>query len=309
MNAALEKLRSARRLGFLFSGGSTRCAFQVGVVETLVDLDIHPAMTLGVSAGAWNAAAVAVGNSAKLREYWEYYAGLPHVNLHNLIHEHTPFNWANAHRRAFSRYVGRERIRDPRTLPVYVAVTRLRDLASVVIDVRKAANPLRVLLATNYLPPFYTHPVTIDGEKYGDGGISDNLPYEALIERGADVVLILSTNGESDGGFYRSINELHHVIPPEFDDRLVVIRPRHRLPIGFIDWKIEDLERAMEIGRLRAREVLLDETYPETDVRGNGIEPLGMVLRAVNAARNITHELHDLSDEIRERLPSRKNGS
>jgi len=294
MAHAIDRIRGARRLGIVFSGGSTRCAFQVGAVEALIQLGVEPAMTLGVSAGAWNAAAVAVGNGEELRNYWRFYARLPHVDLRNLLREHTPFNWAHAHARAFERYVGSDRIRDPKTMPVYVAVTRLRDLESVIFDVRTARDPLRLLLATNYLPPFYTHPVEIDGEKYGDGGISDNIPYDALLERGADVVILISTNGESDGGFYRGIDDVDHEIPPEVADRVVVVRPRHRLPVGFLDWKWSDLEKTMEIGGLRTREVLLGEDHPETDVRGGGVDPMRAMLRAVRSARGVGHRIRGL---------------
>src|SRR5439155_16402906 len=71
--AMLERLRNANAVGLLFSGGSARCVFQVGVTETLYDLGIRPAACLGVSGGAWNAAAVAVGNWRRLRAYWRFF--------------------------------------------------------------------------------------------------------------------------------------------------------------------------------------------------------------------------------------------
>jgi len=49
-------------------------------------------------------------------------------------------------------------------------LTRLRDRASVIMDVHAATDPFRILLASNYLPPFYTHTPDIDCERYGDGG-------------------------------------------------------------------------------------------------------------------------------------------
>ena len=82
-------------------------------------------------------------------------------------------------RRAFERYVGKTRI--PSAVPLYVALTRLRDSTSVIVDVRSADDPFQILLASNYLPPFYTHPLNIGGEYYDDGGFTNNLPYEELI--------------------------------------------------------------------------------------------------------------------------------
>jgi len=117
MTELVEMLRSAKKPGFLFCGGSMRAVFQVGVVETLYALDVRPAVCLGVSAGAWNAAAVAVGNWRRLRPYWRFFARMPAVDLRNLVREHSPFVWSRLHARAFDRYVGAERIKAAQTPP------------------------------------------------------------------------------------------------------------------------------------------------------------------------------------------------
>jgi predicted acylesterase/phospholipase RssA len=262
----IELLRKARKIGFLFSGGSMRCVFQVGVVEALRELDVHPAVCLGVSGGVWNAAAVAVGNAHRLRPYWHFFTRLPAVDLTNLLREHSPFIWSRIHERSFRRYVGNERIKSPETLPIFVGVTRLRDRAHVVLDARAASDPFRLLLASNYLPPFYTHPIDIDGERYADGGFTNNIPYEALFERGCDAVVLMAPKGLSEGGLHRNVHDSEHAIPAEFADRVVVIRPRHRLPIGFVDRRWHKLAEIADLGRLRAREVLLGETHPQTEL-------------------------------------------
>jgi len=271
VSGAIDRLRQARRVGFLFGGGSARCIFQVGVVETLYALGIEPAVCLGVSAGSWNAVAVAVGNWRRLRAYWRFFNRMPYIDLWNLVRdEHSPFLWPRLHARAFERYVSVERLRAPDTLPVYIAVTRLRDRAPMIIDLRTCADPFRFLLAANYLPPLYTHPPEIDGERYGDGGFTNNAPYEALLERGCDAVVLMASKGESEGGLNRNPNDCDHVIPAEYADRVVVIRPRHRLPIGFVERRWEKLVPILDLGALRAREVLLGERHPQTDVAAKG---------------------------------------
>src|SRR4051812_5962511 len=87
---ALALLRSARRIGFAFSGGSVRCAFQVGVIESLVEMGIRPALTVGVSGGAWNAMAIAAGTEARLRHYWRTFARMQPLDFSNLLREHSP---------------------------------------------------------------------------------------------------------------------------------------------------------------------------------------------------------------------------
>ena len=272
VTASLDTLRSAKRVGLLFGGGSARCVFQVGVVETLYGLGVEPHICLGVSAGVWNAAAVGVGNWRRLRAYWRFFWRMPSFDLTNLAREHSPWIWSRMHERAFARYVGAERLRSS-DLPVFVALTRLRDRASVIADVRAATDPFRLMLASNYLRPFYTHTPEIDGERYGDGGWADNAPYEALFERGCDVVVLMASKGESEGGLYRNGDDPEHVIDARWRDRVIVIRPRHRMPLAFVERRWEKLAPIADLGALRAREVLLGERHPQTDIAARGRAP------------------------------------
>lgn len=278
-SSSLEFLRSAQRVGFVLSGGSSRCAFQIGVLETLAELGVQPALCVGVSAGVWNAAAVAVGNGHRLRHYWRCFVRMPHLHLGNLLRERSPYRFAEVHRRAFHRYVGTERLRSPQAAPLLVGVTRLRDRQPVVLDAREQEDPLVLLLATNYLPPFYTHAPRIGGERYGDGGFSNNIPYEKAFEEGCDAVVLVTMKGESEGPLYRNPRETEHHIPEPFRSRMVVIRPRHRLPVAFAERRWEVLRPIMDLGRLRAREVLLGEMHPETELQAPGRAPTVILTR------------------------------
>lgn len=277
----LELLLSARRVGVVFAGGSARCAFQIGAVETLLELGVRPALCVGVSAGAWNAAAAAVGQAHRLRYYWRSFSRMPVVDLRNLLRERSPFRWNELHRRTFGRYVSAERLRQPGTLPVFVGVTRLADRQPVYFDLRTADDPLKVLLASNYLPPFYTHAPRIEGRRYGDGGLIDNFPYAKAFAEGCDAVVVLAMKGESEGLPHLNPREIEHVIPSQHRDRLVIIRPRHRLPVAFLERRWPPILRTIEIGRLRAREVLLGESHPETEARAEGTAVTVRVARAV----------------------------
>jgi len=265
---ALDLLRNARRLGLVLSGGSLRCAFQVGVIETLVELEVRPALIVAVSGGVWNGAALAAGTVHRLRHYWRAFVRMPNLDARNLLREHTPFRYNEIHRRTFSRYVGAERLQRPEALPLQIGVTRLRDRQAVYFDARTAEDPLTLLLASNYLPPFYFHAPVIAGERYGDGGLADNLPYERAFAEGCDVVILVTIKGESEGGPYRNPQDPDHIIPAHFRERMVVIRPRHLLPASFVERRWPVILQTMELGRLRAREVLLGESHPETEVRG-----------------------------------------
>jgi predicted acylesterase/phospholipase RssA len=267
---ALQSLLPARRIGFVFSGGSARCAFQVGVVETLRELGVRPALCVGVSAGVWNAAAVAVGSDERLRYYWRTFVRMPHLSARNLLREHTPYNLTEIHRRTFRRYVGSERLRRTEALPLWVGLTRLADRRAALFEARRAEDPLALLLASNYLPPFYGHAPRLAGERYGDGGLANNLPYEKAFEEGCDAAVLITMKGESEGGLYRNPTDCDHAIPAPFRTRTVVIRPRRRLPVSFVERRWAVLAGIIELGRLRAREVLLGEVHPALSAGDEG---------------------------------------
>jgi predicted acylesterase/phospholipase RssA len=274
----LERLRQAQKIAFVFSGGSSRCAFQVGVIERLSALGIKPAMTIGVSAGAWNAAILAAHNEHRIRYYWKSYARMPRFDLRNLLIELSPWRYARNHRRAFARFIG-DRLTAPDALPCYISVTRLRDRKGTLLATREVERPIDLLLAANYLPPFYTSTPLIHGERFGDGGMTDNAPYELAFAHGCDLVVMVAPKGESEGGLYKSIHDTDHVIPEQYRDQVVVIRPRHRLPYSFREFRWAKLTELMALGDLRAREVLLGERHPETDVRAEGESFTVSVLR------------------------------
>jgi predicted acylesterase/phospholipase RssA len=264
----LERLRAARRLGLVFAGGSLRCAFQVGVIETLRELGVCPALLVAVSGGVWNAAAVAAGTDRRLRRYWREYVRMPHVDVKNILREHSPFLYGEVHRRTFPRYVGAERLKAA-PIPLWIGLTRLSDMSAAFFDVRRTDDPLHLLLASNYLPPFFTHAPMIDGQRYGDGGFVDNLPYEKAFAEGCDAVVLVTVRGESEGLPFKSAADPAHEFPPAVRERLIVIRPRHRLPASFTERRWPVLQQTIEIGRLRARELLLGESHAETQVRGD----------------------------------------
>jgi predicted acylesterase/phospholipase RssA len=276
----LALLRDAKRVGYVFSGGSSRCAFQIGVVEALAELGVRPALAIGVSAGAWNAALVAARAESRMRYYWRSFLRMPPIDLRNLLVDHSPFRFRDMHKRNFGRFIGSGRFREPDALPLYVSVTRFRDGANVIFDARQVDDPLQLLLATNYLPPFYTHRPLIDGELYGDGGMSDNAPYEKALAEGCDAVVVVTQKGESEGGLFKRKGDYEHVVT---DPRVVVIRPRHRLPISFTERRWDVLDALARVGYLRTREILLGEEHPETHVRASGEAPSARARRILRA--------------------------
>jgi predicted acylesterase/phospholipase RssA len=278
VQSPLERLRDAQRVAYVFSGGSSRCAFQIGVIERLAALGVRPAMTIGVSGGSWNAAIVAARAESRIRFYWKSYMRMPALDFRNLLIELSPWRWSAMHRRNFARFIG-NRLHADEALPCFISVTRLRDRTNLIVAARDVEDPVELMLATNYLPPFYTRAPRIFGERCGDGGVTDNAPYELAIAHGCDAVVLVTVKGESEGGIYKSTDDVDHEIPAHFRDRVVVIRPRHRLPYSFTERRWPKLLELIHLGDLRTREVLLGEYHPETEASAKGQSPSVRLLR------------------------------
>ncbi|HVT02878.1 MAG TPA: patatin-like phospholipase family protein, partial [Thermoanaerobaculia bacterium] len=250
------------------------------------ELGIRPALCIGVSGGSWNAAAVAVHAEKRLRFYWKSFARMPHFDFRNILREHSPYTFPAMHARTFARYVGgRDRIRAPESLPLFIGVTRLRDHTFEAIDARQVDDPLQLMLASNYVPPFYTHAPRVNGERYGDGGTTNNVPYEKAFAEGCDAVVLINLKGISEGGLYRNPQDFDHEIHSSFRDRVVVIRPRHRVPFGFTESRWSRFQEMIQLGYLRGREVLLGEQHPETDLRARRVSPSIAILRTARRVK------------------------
>lgn len=278
MTEALQRLRDAKKVAFVFSGGSARCAFQIGAIERLLALGIRPALTIGVSAGSWNAAVVAARIEHRARYVWKSFVRMPAFDLRNLFTELSPWRYAQMHRRNFARFFGGH-LQAPEALPCFISVTRLRDRKGFLIDVRDVEKPIDLLLAANYLPPFYTRAPRMFGERFGDGGVTDNAPYQFALEQGCDAVVLICMKGETEGGIYKSTVDPDHEIPSALQDRVIVIRPRHRLPYGFVERRWPLILEMIHLGDLRTREILLGERHIETDIRAAGVSPTVRLLR------------------------------
>jgi predicted acylesterase/phospholipase RssA len=287
VTSGLARLRQAKKIGFVFCGGASRCAFQIGVVEALTELGIEPSLTVGVSAGAWNAAIVSARIIPRIRPYWHMFMRMPHIDLRNLFVEHSPWRFRTLHQRTFARFIGRDRFRQPDALPMFISVTRLSDRANQIFDARDFDDPLDLLMATNFLMPFFTHPPVLFGERYADGGMSNNAPYDKALAEGCDAVVMIAMKGESEGGIFKNTANVEHVIPPDVAPKVIVIRPRHRLPVAFTERRWPILSDLADLGYLRTREVLLGEQHAATDVRAHGEAPTAKAARILRGVQRV----------------------
>jgi NTE family protein len=203
--AILRRWRQRRRPGpvaFVLSGGGNLGALQIGMLRALTEHGIRPDLIVGCSVGAINGAALAEDPSragvGRMERLWRELDGkqlmprgvLPRPVLlarrGEAIHENDGL------RRALE---GQLRARTFEELAV-----PFQCVATDVIGVREvwfASGPLiDPILASAALPSVYPA-VEIDGVRYLDGAIVDDVPMGRAVELGARTIYVLQVGAFS----------------------------------------------------------------------------------------------------------------
>ncbi len=202
-------------LGLVLEGGGAKGSYQAGALKAFSENNISFNGVMGTSIGSINGAIVAQDEIQKCTELWETL--LP--SMFTTLDDEKMFNlYARKFDRATIRYLLRT-MRDflsNRGLSIDRTMELLREL----IDEDKVRNsPIDFGLVTisvtdrmpmeifkeeipygmlhNYIMASAYHPTfkkeLIDGKKYFDGGVYDNLPINPLIRRGYDEIIAIRT--------------------------------------------------------------------------------------------------------------------
>jgi NTE family protein len=187
--------RKPRRTAFVLSGGGNLGALQVGMLRALLERRIEPDLILGCSVGALNGAAIASDPSlvmvGRLQEMWRGLgeenvlpAGLlPAVQLARKgvsIHDNTNL------RRVISSVLPGSQFEDL-PVPFQCVATALVEGTETWFDHGPILDPI---IASSAIPAVYP-PVEIDGLKYLDGAVVNDVPVSRAVELGCDRIFVL----------------------------------------------------------------------------------------------------------------------
>jgi NTE family protein len=183
---------------FVFAGGGSLGAVEVGMLQALVQHGAPPDFVVGASVGAINAA---------------YYAGRPDVEgveslaaIWRGLRTADVFPWSPLH--GLLGFIGRRRsLVDPTALrslltralpykrleearvPVRIVATNVLDGTEVALS---SGPAVEALLASAAIPGVFP-PVELDAKHLFDGGISSNTPLSTAVELGAKRIVVLPT--------------------------------------------------------------------------------------------------------------------
>jgi NTE family protein len=180
----------------VLSGGGNHGAVQVGMLRSLVEHGIQPDLVLGCSIGALNGAAFAqdptLSGIARLEELWRGLdeAGImPSGWLPNAVALARRGEAIQSNDGLRGLLEGMLRLETFEELPV-----RFQCVATDVVGVREAwfsSGPLVDPILASAALPAVLPSVEIDGVRYLDGAIVNDVPISRAVELGAETIYVL----------------------------------------------------------------------------------------------------------------------
>lgn len=177
------------KTALILGGGGSRGAVGVGLYRALVELGIRIDLIVSSSIGAVNGALIAAGLSPEeLEDNWKA------LRSRDVLGSRLQFlRLLTGAASVFSNRSLRDLLR--RQLPVHSFSELQTPLAIVTTDLETGetvvlteGDLIEAILASTALPGFFP-PISWQGRRLVDGGLSNNVPIDLAIERGAERVI------------------------------------------------------------------------------------------------------------------------
>ncbi|MGA2835834.1 MAG: patatin-like phospholipase family protein [Acidimicrobiales bacterium] len=180
----------------VLAGGSTRGAIQIGMLQVLAEHGFVPDRIYGSSVGAINGVGFAADPTREgVEQMTRVWLRIRREDVYPQGRLHGPWLYLQQREAVFSNsglrsIIGEgfphERLEDA-VIPVEVVATSLTNGGERWFTYGPAVD---AVLASAAMPAVFP-PVEIDGEKYIDGGVVDNVPLQRAIDAGATRIVVL----------------------------------------------------------------------------------------------------------------------
>jgi len=199
------------KYALVLGGGGAKGAYQIGVWKACLEMNIRFQATFGTSVGALNAALIAQGNFKKAEKLWQNIRiedifrvpdrflkdGNLHLDLSNIFYIRELLKDGGLNtlplKNIIEKNVNEEKIRSSKLdfgLVTY-EISNLRPVELFLDEIRHGMLA-RYLLASSSLPGFRS--TRINGKRFIDGGIHDNIPFDLAKKRGYRKILVVDVS-------------------------------------------------------------------------------------------------------------------
>lgn len=261
------------KVGLVVEGGGLRAMYAAGVLDALLETNIHFDAVIGVSAGAIHGASFVSGQKGRsLRYTLRYCKGDELFGLKNLIKTGSFMN------NEFCYHTLPDKL-DPydhaafreRNIPFYVVTSNIETGEPEYFRMTDMLRQIDLLQASASLP-YISQPVKWQGKKLLDGGCLDPVPLSFMqslgFERNVVVLTQKSAVRKKDKDailsplFYRKypnfvrsfketgpkFNKFLSTLPAESDDKVFVIRPSEVLSTPRLTHDPEKIRSTYDLG-------------------------------------------------------------
>lgn len=260
-------------MAFVFSGGGPLGALQVGAVKALFEAGVKPDLVVGTSVGAMNGTFVAfdptLAGAYRLEGLWR---GLQEGELFPggrfkaswakmLVRGDRVFENSGIHRLIDTR-LGNAHFEDAH-LPLGVVATALETGEQ---EVFTSGEILRPLLASAAMPGIFP-PVEIDGKRYIDGGVSNNVPIQPAVDMGAKTIYVMNATATSlqRRPLNRPMDHLLHAFALARSQRFMIEREHYASQhVRLIMVPTEPLDFFVPFASVAYTGTLIDSAYDTT---------------------------------------------
>ena len=262
------------KVGLVLEGGGMRGLYTAGVIDIMLDHGLEPDVACGTSAGVTFGVNLLSKQRGRVLRYNKRYVGdRRYISLHSWL---TTGNMIN---KDFA-YGLLPRELDPfdddtfmaSKAAFYATITNMHTGQAEYVRLHSTWEQMDVIRASAALP-LVCQPVEWHGQKYLDGGISDNIPLDKCLELGCDKVIIVLTRplgyirkGSIAGicrlcyprykNLYRAAkmrNEkynrrLEQILQLEREGKVFVLRPSEEITISRLEKDPVRLEEVYNLG-------------------------------------------------------------
>lgn len=182
------------KTGLVLEGGAMRGMYTAGVMDRMMDHDIHFDGVIGVSAGALFGVNYLAHQRGRVIRYNKKYNGhKDYMGLLPLLKEGNIVSTRYAYDRVPRLFdvFDNEAFKASGT-DFYAVVTNLQTGQPEYMQVKDVYEQMDVLRASGSMP-FVSKPVQIDGQYYLDGGVSDSIPFAFFEKLGYDRLVVILT--------------------------------------------------------------------------------------------------------------------
>jgi len=307
--------RRRSRVAFVLSGGGNLGAIQVGMLGALTDRGITPDIVLGCSVGALNGGAFAAEPTAegvaRLTDRWRLLAAAELMPSSwvpasvQLLRKGSSLSANSGLSGTIATLLGERDRFDELAIPFQCVATDVDTGGERWFSEGELLPPI---LASAALPAVYPM-VTIEGRRYFDGGVVNNVPVTRAIELGARKIFVLHVgpHGRPNPEVRRPLDAALiaywiarnsrfardlAAVPKGVE--VIVLPPGRRPEIRYDDF--EQTEQLIAQGRINAQGYL--DELDAIDEDGDSDE-------RPNRAERLAEDLRRVIDELRERVGER----